>query len=70
MFFGIGSSRFKPIHASQYYAERARLGKKWIKLSIGADVLKLIICSIKIRRAPARHNNVDFSTNHNKNIRN
>jgi hypothetical protein len=31
-------------------------------LSIGADVLKQIICSIKIRRAPTRHDNVDFKS--------
>jgi hypothetical protein len=30
-------------------------------LSVGADVLKQIVCSIKIRRAPhARHDNIDF----------
>jgi hypothetical protein len=30
-------------------------------LSVGADVLKQVICTIKIRRAsPARHDNVDF----------
>ena len=63
IFFGIDSSGFKSTHSSQYYTERARLRKrkKWIKLSIGADVLKQIICSIKIRRAPdARHDNIDF----------
>jgi hypothetical protein len=31
-------------------------------LSIGADVLKQIICTIKIRRAPTRHDNVDFKS--------
>jgi Transposase DDE domain len=31
-----------------------------MKLSIGADVLQQIICSIKIRRAPTRHDNIDF----------
>ncbi|MGA7370895.1 MAG: hypothetical protein WBX01_17370 [Nitrososphaeraceae archaeon] len=36
--------------------------KKWIKLSVGADVLKQLICAIKIRRAPARHDNVDFKS--------
>jgi hypothetical protein len=36
------------------------LRKKWIKLSIGADMIKQVICAIKIRRAPARHDNVDF----------
>ena len=64
IFFGIDSSGFKSTHSSQYYAERAKLRKKkkWIKLSVGADVLKQIICSIKIRRAPhhARHDNIDF----------
>jgi hypothetical protein len=62
IFFRIDSSGFKSTHSSQYYTERARLRKKkkWIKLSIGADVLKQIICTIKIRRAPTRHDNVDF----------
>jgi hypothetical protein len=61
IFFGIDSSGFKPTYASQYYTERSGLGKKWIKLSVGADMLKQVICTIKIRRAPpARHDNVDF----------
>jgi len=60
IFFGIDSSGFKPNHASQYYTERSKLRKKWIKLSIGADILKQIICTIKIRRAPKRHDNIDF----------
>jgi hypothetical protein len=29
-------------------------------LSIGVDVLQQIICTIKIRRAPTRHDNIDF----------
>lgn len=64
IFFGIDSSGFKSTHSSQYYTERARLRKKkkWIKLSVGADVLKQIICTIKIRRAPTRHDNVDFKS--------
>lgn len=66
IFIGIDSSGFKPTHASQYYTERSssssssRLRKKWIKLSFGADMLKQIICTIKIRRAPKRHDNIDF----------
>jgi len=61
IFFGIDSSGFKSTHSSQYYTERAKLRKrKWIKLSVGTDVLKQIICAIKIRRAPTRHDNVDF----------
>ena len=47
-------------HASQYYTERTGLRRKYAELSIGADVLKQIICSIKIRRAPTRHDNMDF----------
>ena len=29
-------------------------------MSIGADVLQQIICNIRIRRAPTRHDNIDF----------
>src|SRR5438067_2613600 len=63
IFTGIDSSGFKSTHSSQYYAERTRLRKKWIKLSSGADVLKQIICTIiKIRRAPTKHDNIDFKS--------
>ena len=43
-------------------SNRAKLRrKKYAKLSIGADVLKQIICNIKVRRAPkTRHDNIDF----------
>src|SRR5215208_457795 len=34
--------------------------KKYAKLSIGADILQQIICNIRIRRAPTRHDNIDF----------
>ena len=45
----------------KYYTSRANLRrKKYAKLSIGADVLQQIVCSIKIRRAPTRHDNIDF----------
>ena len=60
IFAGIDSTGFKLTHASQYYTERTGLRRKYAKLSIGDDVLQQIICSIKIRRAPARHDNVDF----------
>jgi Transposase DDE domain len=62
IFFGIDSSGFKSTRSSQYYTERAKLRRKWIKLSIGADVLKQIICTIKIRRAPTKHDNIDFKS--------
>jgi hypothetical protein len=59
IFAGIDSTGFKITHASEYYTSRAKLRKKYAKLSIGADVLKQIVCSIKIRRAPTRHDNID-----------
>jgi hypothetical protein len=62
IFFGIDSSGFKSTRSSQYYTERAKLRRKWINLSIGADVLKQIMCTIKIRRAPTKHDNIDFKS--------
>jgi hypothetical protein len=38
---------------------RAKLKRR---LSIGADVLKQIICTIKIRRAPTKHDNIAFKS--------
>ena len=61
IFAGIDSTGFKVTHASEYYTERANLRRrKYAKLSIGADVLQQIICNIRIRRAPTRHDNIDF----------
>jgi hypothetical protein len=60
IFVGIDSSGFKATHASQYYTERVKLRRKYIKLSLVADVLQQIICAIKIRRAPTRHDSIDF----------
>ena len=53
VFTGIDSTGFKITHASEYYTSRAKLRrrKKYAKLSIGADVLKQIICNVKVRRA-------------------
>jgi len=63
IFAGIDSTGFKITHASEYYTSRAKLRrrKKYAKLSIGVDVLKQIVCTIKIRRAPTRHDNIDFA---------
>ena len=41
---------------------KTKLRRKWIKLSIGDDVLKQIICTIKIRGAPTKHDNIDFKS--------
>jgi hypothetical protein len=60
IFAGIDSTGFKITHASQYYSELTGIRRKYAKLSIGADVLQQIICTIKIRRAPTRHDNIDF----------
>jgi hypothetical protein len=60
IFVGVDSSGFKATHASQYYAERIKMKRrrrKYIKLSLGADGLQQIICTLKIRRTPARHDN-------------
>jgi Transposase DDE domain len=62
IFTGIDATGFKIIYASEYYTNRAKLSrKKYAKLSIGADVLKQIICKVKVRRAPTRHDNIDFA---------
>lgn len=61
IFAVIDSTGFKITSASEYYISRPKLRrKKYAKLSIGADVLKQIICNIKVRRAPTRHDNIDF----------
>ena len=42
------------------YKQNKSKKKKYAKLSVGGDVLKQIICNIKIRRAPTKHDIVDF----------
>jgi Transposase DDE domain len=60
LFIGIDSLGFKVSNASQYYTDQAKLRKKYLKLSLSADLLSQIICTVKIRRAPTRHDNIDF----------
>jgi len=36
------------------------LRRNYVKLSVSADVLFQLICTIKIRRAPTRHDTKDF----------
>jgi hypothetical protein len=62
LFVGIDSSGFKATHASQYYTERAKLRRRrrYVKLSLTADILQQVICTIKIRRSPTRHDTIDF----------
>ena len=60
IFTGIDLTGFKITHASEYYTNKAKLRKRYAKLSLGADVLKQIICKVKVRRAPTRHDNINF----------
>jgi hypothetical protein len=69
LFIGIDSSGFKVTNASQYHTDKARLRKKYLKLSLSAELLSQIICSIKIRRDPTRHDTIDFPTSNHQNIR-
>lgn len=62
IFTGIDTTGFQVTHASEYYTNRIKVRKKYAKLSMGADVLKQIICNIKVRRAPTRHDNIDFAS--------
>jgi len=57
---GIYSTGFRMTSASQYNTDRTGYRRKYVKLSIEADVLQQIICWIKIRLAPTRHDNIDF----------
>jgi hypothetical protein len=41
LFVGIDSSGFKATHASQYYTERAKLRRKYIKLSLAYIIHRL-----------------------------
>ena len=60
LFIGIDSSGFKTTNASQYYTYKAKIQKKYVKLSVSADMLFQLICIIKIRRAPTKHDIIDF----------
>jgi hypothetical protein len=45
LFIGIDSSEFKTTNASQYYTYKAKIPKKYVKLSVSADVLFQLICN-------------------------
>jgi hypothetical protein len=46
--------------ANEFAKNKAKIPKKYVKLSVSADVLFQLICTIKIRRAPTRHDTKDF----------
>ncbi len=61
-FVGIDATGFKITTCSQYYSEiidTKQKKRKYTKISIGSDVLKQIICNIKVRRS-SKHDNIDF----------
>jgi hypothetical protein len=63
IFVGIDLTGFKKDNSCftvLYCSNRIEKRRKYAKLSIGADVLLQIICTIKIRLAPTRHDNIEF----------
>jgi hypothetical protein len=60
MFAGIDSTGLSHGQASYYYTKRAKLRRKFIKVSILADMKRQLICGIKIRHRH-RHDSIDFS---------
>jgi len=70
----VGIDRFIWVQSNSCFTVLYRKNKTYEKkkihqLSLTADVLQQIICTIKIRCAPTRHDH-RFSTTHNKDIRN
>jgi hypothetical protein len=57
IFAGIDSTGFSHGQASYYYTKRFRLRRKFVKISVCADMRRQIVCGIKIRH---RHDSVDF----------
>lgn len=59
IFAGIDSTGLSHGQASYYYTKRAKLRRRFVKVSICADMRRQIICGIKIRHR-RRHDSVDF----------
>ena len=58
---GIDGTGFGHGQSSYYYTKRAKLRRKFVKVSIAADMNQQIICAIKIRHQP-RHDSIDFAS--------
>lgn len=56
---GIDETGFGHGQSSYYYTKRAKLRRKFVKISIAADMNQQIVCAIKIRHQP-RHDSIDF----------
>lgn len=59
IFAGIDSTGLSHGQASWYYTKRLKLRRKFVKVSICADMKRQIVCSIKIRHR-RRHDSADF----------
>lgn len=59
MLAGIDSTGLSHGQASYYYTKRFRLRRKFVKISICADMRQQIICGIKVRHR-RRHDSIDF----------
>ena len=60
MFAGIDSTGLSHGQASYYYTKSAKLRRKFVKVSILADMKRQIVCGIKIRHR-RRHDGVDYA---------
>ncbi len=60
VFAGIDATGFGHGQSSYYYTKRAKLRRKFVKLSAISDMKSQIICAIKIRHRQ-RHDNIDFA---------
>jgi hypothetical protein len=59
LFVGIDSTRLSHGQASYYYTKRLKLRRKFVKISVCAEMRQQIICSIKIRHR-RRHDSMDL----------
>lgn len=59
MFAGIDATGFGHGQSSYYYTKRAKLRRKFVKMSAISDMKSQIICAIKIRHR-TRHDSIDF----------
>jgi len=57
---GIDGTGFGHGQSSYYYTKPAKLRRKFVKISIAADMNQQIVCAIKIRHQP-RHDSIDFA---------
>ncbi len=59
VFAGIDATGFGHGQSSYYYTKRAKLRRKFVKMSAISDMKSQIICAIKIRHR-TRHDSIDF----------